>query len=116
VYRVIRTASRERNVGSCQWCGKDIDQGGRGRPRKFCSASCKQRAYEQRNNVSGTDIPADAVILSPDKVQGLRDGLFELRCSAEDIQTAAEEGASAEELSSLCEELISLARRLEGLR
>ncbi|MBM0261836.1 hypothetical protein GWO59_003500 [Corynebacterium macginleyi] len=113
---MIRTASRRNNVGSCQWCGKDIDQGGRGRPRKFCSASCKQRAYEQRNNVSGTEIPADAVILSPDKVQNLRDGLFELRCSAEDIQTAAEEGASAEELSSLCEELISLSRRLEGLR
>ncbi|WP_410493200.1 hypothetical protein [Corynebacterium tuberculostearicum] len=46
----------------------------------------------------------------------MRDGLFELRCSAEDINTAAEEGASAQELADLCEELVALARRLEGLR
>ena len=116
MYRVIRTASLKNNVGSCHWCGKDIDQGGRGRPRKFCSASCKQRAYEQRNNVSGTGIPANAVILTPEKAESLRDGLFELRCSAEDINTAAEEGASAQELAGLCEELVALARRLEGLR
>lgn len=34
--------------GGCFWCGSKIVQSGRGRPRKFCSASCKQRAYESR--------------------------------------------------------------------
>ncbi|GEA43783.1 hypothetical protein Cst04h_19530 [Corynebacterium striatum] len=113
---MIRQASRDRAVASCQWCGKEIPQGGRGRPRKFCSASCKQRAYEQRNNVSGTSIPKNAVIMTPERADELRDGLFELRCSAEDVAMAAKEGADGDELQELCSELVALARRLEELR
>ncbi|MBU5655326.1 MULTISPECIES: hypothetical protein [Corynebacterium] len=105
-----------RGSATCQWCGKEIAQGGRGRPRKFCSPSCKQRAYEQRHNVAGTPIPANAVILTPEKADRLRDGLFELRCCAEDVATAASESASAEEMEELCAELVTLARKLEELR
>ncbi|WP_254868269.1 hypothetical protein [Corynebacterium sp. Marseille-Q2823] len=107
--------SRHRTA-TCQWCGKEIAQGGRGRPRKFCSPSCKQRAYEQRHNVVGTSIPVDAVILTPDNADRLRDGLFELRCCAEDVATAASESASVEEMEQLCAELVALARKLEELR
>ncbi|KHO29505.1 hypothetical protein NX84_07405 [Corynebacterium minutissimum] len=107
---------RRKGATTCQWCGKDIPQGGRGRPRKFCSASCKQRAYEQRQNVAGTTIPANAVILTPEKADQLRDSLFELRCCAEDVATAASESASAEEMEELCTELVTLARKLEELR
>ncbi|OFT62680.1 hypothetical protein [Corynebacterium sp. HMSC05E07] len=107
---------RRNNAATCQWCGKEIEQGGRGRPRKFCSPSCKQRAYEQRHSVAGTTIPADAVILTPDKADQLRDGLFELRCCAEDVATAASESATAEEMEELCSELVTLARKLEELR
>lgn len=93
-----------------------MEQPTRGRPRKFCSASCKQRAYEQRHNVVGTQIPANAVIMTPERAATVRDGLFELRCSAEDIATAAAEGATPAELKELCDELVSLARRLEELK
>lgn len=89
---------------------------GRGRPRKFCSPSCKQRAYEQRNNVAGTPIPVDAVIMTQARAARLRDGLFELRCAAEDVATAAGEGASAVELKQLCNEVVTLARHLEELK
>lgn len=108
--------TRTQTHTTCEWCGKEVVQSGRGRPRKFCSSSCKQRAYEQRNNVVGTPIPADAVIMTPERAQNVRDGLFELRCSAEDIATAASEGATAEEINELCAELVTLARRLETLR
>nr|WP_105360322.1 hypothetical protein [Corynebacterium camporealensis] len=110
------STSRQRKTATCQWCGKELPPGGRGRPRKFCSPSCKQRAYEQRNNVVGTQIPSDAVILSPSKAASLRDGLFELRCSAEDVATAVSEGAESSEIDNLCAELIQLARRLEEIR
>ncbi|WP_293771411.1 hypothetical protein [uncultured Corynebacterium sp.] len=112
----MRTPGHEKTHATCQWCGKEVTQVGRGRPRKFCSPSCKQRAYEQRNSVVGTQIPADAVIMTQDRAASLRDGLFELRCSAEDIATAAAEGASAGELKELCDDLVSLARRLEELK
>ncbi|QGU01966.1 hypothetical protein CKALI_05480 [Corynebacterium kalinowskii] len=101
---------------TCAWCGKTIEAGGRGRPKKYCSHSCRQRAYEQRNNVAGTSIPAEAVILRPEKVAQLKDSLFELRCAAEDVATAASEGANAEEMRQLCEDLVELACTIEKLR
>ena len=102
---------------SCAWCGTEMTlTPGRGRRKKYCSASCKQRAYEQRNNVSGTSIPSNAVIMTPDKAQQLLDGLFELRCAAEDVSTAAQEGSTSEELVELCRELVQMARQLEKIR
>ena len=29
----------------CRQCGASIDQAAKGRPRRFCSAACKQAAY-----------------------------------------------------------------------
>ncbi|WIM68824.1 hypothetical protein QP027_05440 [Corynebacterium breve] len=108
---------REPKQSTCRWCGTELVQpSGRGRRRKFCSASCKQRAYEQRNNVSGTSIPKQAVIIHPDKAEALRDELYELRCAAEDIATASAEGAGAEEIRLLCDELVALAKQIERLR
>ena len=54
--------------------------------------------------------------MTPDKAAAFQDGLFELRCGAEDVATAAGEGASAEEIQQLCEELVAVARRLEDMR
>lgn len=106
-----------RSNAVCQWCGRELPhQEGRGRRRKFCSPSCKQRAYEQRNAVAGTGVPSDAVILTPDKAGQLRDRLFELRCAAEDVATAQSEGADAEEIAALCDELVGMARGIERLR
>ncbi|QTH60824.1 hypothetical protein J5O04_08370 [Corynebacterium hindlerae] len=101
---------------TCAWCGTPIEVSGRGRPKKYCSHSCRQRAYEQRNNVAGTAIPAEAVILRPEKASRLKDSLFELRCAAEDVATAASEGADGEEIRQLCEDLVELARSIEKLR
>ncbi|MCK7660532.1 hypothetical protein JIM95_000300 [Corynebacterium sp. CCM 8835] len=105
-----------RRQATCQWCQGPVPEQDRGRPRKYCSHSCRQRAYEQRSRVSGTSIPEDAVIMRPEKAERLTDLLFELRCAAEDIATAAEENSPAEEIRELCTELVTLARRAEHLR
>ncbi|WP_231598905.1 hypothetical protein [Corynebacterium occultum] len=110
------TPNRPTPPATCAWCGKDIHNHPRGRPRKYCRQSCKQRAYEQRNKVSGTGIPAEAVIIQPERLAVLKDSLFELRCAAEDIATAAEEGAESAEIRELCRELVGLARTIEKLR
>lgn len=112
----MRTSDLGGAPATCHWCGKEISQAGRGRPRKFCSPSCKQRAYEQRNKVEGTVIPADAVIMTRARADNFRDGLFELRCAAEDIATAVSEDADPAEVQDLCRELLELARRLEELK
>ncbi|MDO4928612.1 MAG: hypothetical protein Q3976_06065 [Corynebacterium sp.] len=98
----------------CQWCRKPLT-GTHGR-KKYCSQSCRQRAYEQRRGVSGKPIPINAVVLSEQKVEILHDKLFELRCSAEDVATAVEEGSSAIEIRELCTELVDLAKSIEQMR
>ncbi|WBT07667.1 hypothetical protein PAB09_06855 [Corynebacterium sp. SCR221107] len=100
----------------CEWCGKELVESPRGRRKKYCSQSCRQRAYEQRQNVQGTTIPASAVIMRPESVAAMRDKLFELRCLAEDIATASKEGADFSELDPLCQELVVLARDIEKIR
>lgn len=97
---------------TCQYCGKEIQLTlGRGRPRKYCSDSCKQRAYELRH-------PAPSGATTARRVNGdtLRDKLFELRCAAEDIATATNEGADPDEIQSLCDELVTMAKKLERLQ
>lgn len=102
---------------ACLWCGKEIDsQPSRGRKRKYCSPSCKQRAYEQRNNLGGSPVVDGSVVLRPERVGELRDELYELRCAAEDIRTAVEECADSEEIRHLCDELVNLATQIEKLR
>ena len=88
----------------------------RGRRRKYCKRSCRQRAYEQRTLVEGTSIPADAVILSAAEAADLGDLLYLLRCAAEDLSTAIGERADRESLSRLAEELLHLAHEAERLR
>ena len=101
----------------CQWCGRELgEQQGRGRKRKYCGPSCKQRAYEQRNSVSNSGIAEGSVVLRPERVDEIRDELYELRCAAEDIQTAVTEGAEPVEIRHLCDELVTLALKIEKLR
>src|SRR5699024_7598150 len=114
--RSSSTTRRSSDLAACLRCGKTIINQGRGRPKKYCSSACKQRAYEKRvalRNFSDND---KALILSPERAVKLHDGLFELRCSAEDIATAVEDKAPASEIRQLVEELVGIARRVAELR
>ena len=109
--------SLTKKTATCAWCGKEIPVNrGRGRKRKYCGPSCKQRAYEQRTMLAGTSVDEDAVILNRNKVAEYRDRLYALRCAAVDIRTAADEGAKPDDLAPLCDELVELAQQLERLR
>lgn len=88
----------------------------RGRHRKYCKRSCRQRAYEQRTLTEGTAIPADALILSPEEVSNLADRMFTLRCAAEDLSTALTEGEDAAGLIRLADDLVAAAKAAERLR
>ena len=103
----------------CQWCGKELDPAA-SRRKKYCSNSCKQRAYERRNLLvvrkdateaqQATAVAAHATVGAS---RALGDALFELRCGAEDILTAIEDGADTDELTVLAKELIRLAHSAE---
>ncbi|NMO00016.1 hypothetical protein HH308_02170 [Gordonia sp. TBRC 11910] len=101
---------------ACAWCGATIVDSERGRRRKYCKQSCRQRAYEQRTLTEGTSIPADAMILAPDELESFRDRLFELRCAAEDLATAVAEGAGSDEVTRLCDDVVTRATQAERFR
>lgn len=109
-------AAASRRPESCVWCGREVAAGGIGRRRRYCRQSCRQRAYEQRNAVKGTSIPADALVLTADEASALSDRLFELRCAAEDVATAVAEGADGGELATLSDRLVTMARDAERFR
>ncbi|MGH3760107.1 hypothetical protein [Actinophytocola sp.] len=101
----------------CGWCGLRLPDVGRvGRPRRYCSQSCRQRAYERRTAVQRGGLPEDAVVLSAAELTDLQDRLFQLRCAAEDVVTAAEDGAAPTELKDLATQVVRSAHGLERLR
>ncbi|QQB08261.1 hypothetical protein I6H52_06460 [Corynebacterium urealyticum] len=104
--------------GFCAWCGEEMPGQQRGRPRKFCSRSCRQRAYEQRASHSAADAPTVKNTQLPTlSVSGeeLADQLFELRCAAEDLVTAMDEHAEPAALRNMATDLVRLAHRAEQL-
>jgi hypothetical protein len=108
----------------CGWCGQrlpaDESKPGKvtrvGRPRRYCTQSCRQRAYERRSAVQRGGLPEDAVVLSAAELADLQDRLFQLRCAAEDVVTAADDGADPGELKSLAAAVVENAHGLERLR
>ncbi len=114
--KVVDHDRRSRRPDSCVWCGREVAETGMGRRRRYCRQSCRQRAYEQRNQVKGTSIPADAVVLTSEEASAMVDRVFQVRCAAEDVATAVAEGAAAHEVESLCADLVQLAREAERFR
>lgn len=87
-----------------------------GRRRRYCKQSCRQRAYEQRQSLTGTSVPPDATVLTVQETTALADRAFAMRCAAEDVATAVADEADAAELRALCDELLVRARDAERLR
>lgn len=102
----------------------------RGRRRKFCSQACRQRAYEKRTGVAkGASRPVAMRLTSDlaahtaagqsstsaagDVVQRVGDGLFEIRCLAEDLKTALDDGMEAAVIADITTELIMKTREVE---
>jgi len=115
-----RAVTRRSRPQPCRWCGRDVGDAGLGRRRQYCRQSCRQRAYEQRAQLSGaangSSIPEDAVVLSAAEAAQLSDRVYQVRCAAEDVVTAVEEGADGAELRQLCEVLLSAAKAADGWR
>ncbi len=49
---VTRQSGAQGAVWECQWCGADFGDEARKRGQRYCSARCKDRAYNHRNPVA----------------------------------------------------------------
>ena len=71
----------------CRWCHRPLPQfPGAGRPRRFCSAAHRQRAYEARRRADSFQIPAGQVIVSEEDLRRVHDRLYLLESAIEDVE------------------------------
>ena len=59
---------------------------GPGRPRRFCGAAHRQRAYEARRRADSLEIPPGQVIVSEGELQRVHDRLYRLETAIEDVK------------------------------
>ncbi len=57
-----RPARRPGQTLTCGWCGREFPLGERGRTPKWCSQSCRQRAWEQRRAAASGNAAVDVVV------------------------------------------------------
>lgn len=117
----LDNVTRRTRPQPCRWCGREVGDAGLGRRRQYCRQSCRQRAYEQRAQLTKlaggrTGVPEDAVVLSAEEAAELSDRVYQVRCAAEDVVTAVQEGAAVAELRELCDTLLAAAKAADGWR
>ena len=99
----------------CDWCHRPLSRRpGAGRPRRFCSPSHRQRAYEARRRADELHVPPGQCIGSAAALGRLHDRLYRLEAAVEDVRTDLEGKPSAADLRRAVEHLLDAAGDLVG--
>ncbi len=70
----------------CGWCRRElVPTGGRGRPRRYCRQSCRQRAYELRRRQLAGTLQSNEVPITLTDFERLRDGLYVVSSALDDV-------------------------------
>jgi len=100
----------------CRWCHRLIDQrGGAGRPRQFCSASHRQRAFEARRRADALSVPEGQSIVADADLRRLHDGLYRLEAAVDDVRGDVAERVGRPDYRAAFEHLLDAAGDLVGL-
>ena len=96
----------------CGWCRRVLpEQQGPGRRKKFCSQSCRQWDWVQRQRAAELELSENELIVARDALDRLRDDLYVLACAVEDTERDLGRGRlSAAELRSSLDWLLEAAR------
>lgn len=71
----------------CQWCRSPISQrSGAGRPRRFCSQSCRQWDWVARQRATELALSEDELVIARKELDALRDQVYVLRCAIADVE------------------------------
>ena len=75
------------DLSRCQWCRSPISQrSGAGRPRRFCSQSCRQWDWVARQRASELALSEDELVIARKELDALRDQVYVLRCAIADVE------------------------------
>jgi hypothetical protein len=99
----------------CGWCHRPLSpQRGAGRPRRFCSPSHRQRAYEARRRADELHVPADQCVVAAADLGRLHDRLYRLEAAVEDVRADLEGSPSAADCRRAVDHLLDAAEDLVG--
>lgn len=111
----------------CELCGKEFQPSGHGRPQKYCSKSCRQKADYRRKKNRPSKPPVKAVETKQKPEQDLDQRSFErmmdgsmldmLRANRDRLQKAMDDTSTpANALPAISRQLIGVCERIESLQ
>ena len=69
----------------CRWCRRVLPVQKMGRPRVFCSQSCRQWDWVGRQRARELQLNEDELIITKAQLDQLHDELFVLACAVDDV-------------------------------
>lgn len=110
----------------CELCGKEFQPSGHGRPQKYCSKSCRQKAdYRRKKNRRKPPVKAMETKQKPEQdldqrsFERMMDGsmLDMLRANRDRLQKAMDDTSTpANALPAISRQLIDVCERIESLQ
>lgn len=88
---------------------------GAGRPRRFCSRSHRQRAYEARRRADQLQVPAGQTIVSESDLRRLHDRLYRLESAVQDVDADLADRSGPRAYRDALDHLLEAARDLVGV-
>lgn len=88
-----------------------------GRRKRYCSQSCRQRAYEKRRQITGDgmQLDEDSVVIRRAELESLQDRLYVLRSAVEILDAALQDDAGKGELTSVAREVVAATGDLDRI-
>lgn len=112
---LIETSNGAGEIRHCGWCRRPIDQhGGRGRPKKFCKQSCRQRDYESHERSKAHGLADGELIMTRSELDAMRDDAYVLACAVRDVERDLKGKPTLEDYQDAVRWLIEAAKPLVG--
>lgn len=102
-------------VARCKWCRRVLPPRGVGRPREYCSQSCRQWHWVGRQRAAELQLSEHELIVAKDELDALHDELYVLACAVNDAERDLASGGhvpTVAELRSTLDWLLEAARPL----
>src|SRR6059058_2998940 len=97
----------------CRWCRRVLPTQKIGRPRVFCSQSCRQWDWVGRQRARELQLGEHELIVTKAELDSLHDDLYVLACAVDDVErdrSAAGKSVTAAELRQMLSWLLEAAR------
>lgn len=102
-------------AGHCAWCRRALPaRKGPGRPRRFCSARCRQWDWVAHQRASELELSEGELVIAREQLDELHDELYVLACAVDDVERdlAASRRRTVTELTDAVHWLLDAARPL----